>query len=350
MGSLTLRLACRRSLVDGCGRVSSKNRREPDGYRGGAELADVIRKCDTIHHFCINGEMFPTEVEIGRFANASFFHMYPFRNYDDWAISALKQINDRGGMSNARRRGRRWTTPVPTGVRSYRSASTPRRGCQSPCPRWRAGSTIWRNRTTSCCTRTQKSTRCLRCSTRRTPYRCCRDPRRCITRKGPRGRAMDRSWISFTSASRTGWTNYHDVAFDGFRLYDFGEKMFVGLEYSSLWQDIASSSPGRMSCFIFTSESYGAIFVEEIYRHFAFSSALLLRSFPTRQVILVKFFFRTLFIDQQRDHFGGYFVHEITLVFNTKIVAFEAHPMLQTSSHQNNYEQGAEEFRQDQPQ
>ena len=68
-------------------------------------MADVIRKCDTIHHFCINGEMFPTEVEIGRFANASFFHMYPFRNYDDWAISALKQIYDRGGAEQCEKEG-----------------------------------------------------------------------------------------------------------------------------------------------------------------------------------------------------------------------------------------------------
>jgi len=42
--------------------------------------------------------MFPQGVEIERFENTAFFHLYPFRNYNAWAISALKQIFDRGGV------------------------------------------------------------------------------------------------------------------------------------------------------------------------------------------------------------------------------------------------------------
>jgi hypothetical protein len=99
MGSLTLRIACRNSLIADCGRIS-RHTIEPDGLRDGQELAGIIRECNSTHHFCLVKEMFPAGSEILRFENTSFFHMYPFRNYDAWATSALKQEFDRGGLKN----------------------------------------------------------------------------------------------------------------------------------------------------------------------------------------------------------------------------------------------------------
>ncbi|KAL3817092.1 hypothetical protein ACHAXA_009923 [Cyclostephanos tholiformis] len=99
MGSMTLRIACRNSLITNCGRLS-RNRVEPDGFRDGSELAGIMRRCNSTHHFCLGREMFPMGSEISRFESTSFFHLYPFRNYDAWAISALKQVFDRGGVEN----------------------------------------------------------------------------------------------------------------------------------------------------------------------------------------------------------------------------------------------------------
>ena len=102
MGSLTLRLACRKSLLESCG-IRSKNRVEPDGFLDGAKLAVIIRECTSTHHFCLKSDMFPDEIEIARFENTSFFHLYPFRNYDDWTISAIKHEFYRGGAEQCKK-------------------------------------------------------------------------------------------------------------------------------------------------------------------------------------------------------------------------------------------------------
>ncbi len=102
MGSTTLRIACSRSLEESCGRKST-NRLQPDGFKDGAKLTGIIRKCTSTHHFCVKSEMFPAEIEIEPFENTSFFHLYPFRNYDDWTISALKQEFDRGGAEQCKK-------------------------------------------------------------------------------------------------------------------------------------------------------------------------------------------------------------------------------------------------------
>jgi len=101
MGSLTLRLACRQSLIESCG-ITSKHRVDPDGFRDGTKLAGIIRECTSTHHFCLKSDMFPDEIEIERFENTSFFHLYPFRNYDDWTISALKHEFYRGGAERCK--------------------------------------------------------------------------------------------------------------------------------------------------------------------------------------------------------------------------------------------------------
>ena len=93
MGSLTLRNACRRNLQDSCG-LQSRLTVDPNGYWNITEFGEIIRKCTATNHFCLRSGMFKPETE--RFDATVFFHLYPFRNYDAWTRSALKEAFDKG--------------------------------------------------------------------------------------------------------------------------------------------------------------------------------------------------------------------------------------------------------------
>ena len=58
------------------------------------KLFKTIRDCTETYHFCLKGIAMPTDVPA--FADLFFLHLFPFRNYDEWATSALKQQYDRG--------------------------------------------------------------------------------------------------------------------------------------------------------------------------------------------------------------------------------------------------------------
>mmetsp|Transcript_20510 Transcript_20510/g.44513 ORF Transcript_20510/g.44513 Transcript_20510/m.44513 type:complete len:357 (-) Transcript_20510:54-1124(-) len=94
MGSLTLRKACKNNLQNSCG-MEPKGRIDPNGYSNITWFSEIIQQCDTTHHFCLRLGMFKKEME--KIEGIVFFHLYPFRKYDSWAISALKQPYDRGG-------------------------------------------------------------------------------------------------------------------------------------------------------------------------------------------------------------------------------------------------------------
>ena len=102
MGSLTLRKACRDNLKTSCG-MESKLQIDPNGYSNTKELAEIIRQCNTTHHFCQRRGVFNSrgwgrpKSWIDPFDKIVFMHLYPFRNYDSWTVSALKQSYDRGG-------------------------------------------------------------------------------------------------------------------------------------------------------------------------------------------------------------------------------------------------------------
>jgi len=96
MGSLTLRHACRKNLIDSCGSQQSwlleaaeKAKVDPIGYWNVTKFGELIHGCNDTHHFCLRKGTFTDEVE--RFKNTVFLHLYPFRNYDEWTISALKE-------------------------------------------------------------------------------------------------------------------------------------------------------------------------------------------------------------------------------------------------------------------
>ena len=65
------------------------------GYMDEEKLFPLIRQCVNTSHFCAKEIAMPTDVPT--FNEVSFIHMFPFRNYDEWAASALKQQYDRGG-------------------------------------------------------------------------------------------------------------------------------------------------------------------------------------------------------------------------------------------------------------
>ena len=98
-GSTTLRRACRDTLEATCGvsreaHHKRKGARAPVGYENETELYRTIRNCSETTHFCLTGITMP--VDVPAFTNAFFLHLFPFRNYDEWAASALKQQYDRG--------------------------------------------------------------------------------------------------------------------------------------------------------------------------------------------------------------------------------------------------------------
>lgn len=92
--STTLRVACRKNLEATCG-VKSKTR-EPTGYMDESKLYPLLRSCTDTHHFCTKETIMPVN-DVPPFPNTTFIHMFPFRTYDEWARSALKQAFDRGG-------------------------------------------------------------------------------------------------------------------------------------------------------------------------------------------------------------------------------------------------------------
>ena len=123
LGSTTLRKACRRYIDKTCPQINFKtymNGRErrsraPAGYFGGDRLVSIMNECVDTHYFCVNqiqaGDMFPSQPMLSNMNNESemaamntyvgqnveYIHLFPFRNYNDWVKSAIKQQYDRGG-------------------------------------------------------------------------------------------------------------------------------------------------------------------------------------------------------------------------------------------------------------
>ncbi|KAL9179165.1 hypothetical protein ACHAXT_008455 [Thalassiosira profunda] len=94
MGSATLRTACRDTLETTCG-VDTDRKVDPKGYNDPGELADLVRECNETHHFCQRRGLLKESTP--PITGVTFLHLYPFRNYDEWTTSALKQPFDRDG-------------------------------------------------------------------------------------------------------------------------------------------------------------------------------------------------------------------------------------------------------------
>ena len=110
--STTLRDACKHLLDDKCPEVP--RRHDPYGYRSPTEFYHAVNICTEVHQFCVQGGDLLMNV-IGysgtendddeeRKLEASeakeamhFVHLVPFRNFNEWAASALKQIYEVDG-------------------------------------------------------------------------------------------------------------------------------------------------------------------------------------------------------------------------------------------------------------
>ena len=92
-GSTTLRKACRINMRETCGIWEKSRGRGSPGYMDGSKLFPLIERCNSTHHFCAKEITVP--LDLPNFSDLEFVHMFPFRNYDEWAQSALKQQYDR---------------------------------------------------------------------------------------------------------------------------------------------------------------------------------------------------------------------------------------------------------------
>ncbi len=96
--SSTLRKACMETQYDTCNLPRKpEGMKWPDGYRSPKRLAQLFGECPETRHFCVQDIRGPITRNYANFNTRTFLHLFPFRNYDEWALSALKQISYRDG-------------------------------------------------------------------------------------------------------------------------------------------------------------------------------------------------------------------------------------------------------------
>ena len=91
-GSTTLRFACKVNYRKTCNipfGPRTPNKGHPVGYMNETALYPLIRQCRNTSHFCAKEIIMP--IEEPKYENVMFIHMFPFRQFDDWAKSALKE-------------------------------------------------------------------------------------------------------------------------------------------------------------------------------------------------------------------------------------------------------------------
>jgi len=128
LGSTTLRAACNKNLYRTCPQINftaytngrERRSRAPAGYFGGDRLISVMNECVDTYYFCVNQitamDLLPSttadESDIattaGMTQKVEYIHLFPFRNYNDWVRSAIKQSYDRGGEQDCLRVMKLW--------------------------------------------------------------------------------------------------------------------------------------------------------------------------------------------------------------------------------------------------
>ncbi|KAL7541423.1 hypothetical protein ACHAXR_010910 [Thalassiosira sp. AJA248-18] len=95
--STTLRKACYKNIRDDCKDLEWPTQADPFGYRKVDDFFRVVKECDDINHYCVQGG--DAEMSIINYDKNTddrdpihFVHMVPFRQFDDWVESAIKQI------------------------------------------------------------------------------------------------------------------------------------------------------------------------------------------------------------------------------------------------------------------
>ena len=121
MASSTLRKACIDVQCSTCPndiistRICNNNGNStwkmPDGYRSPTRLLHLLTNCPNTRHFC---QMEGIPLTIGYvvatddnrvYNERTFLHMFPFRRYDAWSVSALHQVSYRDGESGCNETG-----------------------------------------------------------------------------------------------------------------------------------------------------------------------------------------------------------------------------------------------------
>lgn len=75
----------------------------PEGYRTPKRLTQLFGECPETRHFCVQDVRGPITRNYTNFYDTrTFLHMFPWRSYDEWALSALKQISYRDGEEGCR--------------------------------------------------------------------------------------------------------------------------------------------------------------------------------------------------------------------------------------------------------
>ena len=74
----------------------------PEGYRTPVRLVQLFGLCPNTRHFCVMGYIPLTKGYVDHHPNRTFLHMFPHRNYDQWARSALHQVSYREGEEGCR--------------------------------------------------------------------------------------------------------------------------------------------------------------------------------------------------------------------------------------------------------
>lgn len=98
--STTLRRACYEHMKRKCDAIKFRTQHDPFGYRKVDDFFRAVKECDNIDHFCVQGgDMGMNIINYDNTTNGyrerdpvHFVHMVPFRNYDEWVESAIKQI------------------------------------------------------------------------------------------------------------------------------------------------------------------------------------------------------------------------------------------------------------------
>lgn len=97
--SSTLRQSCQDTQLETCGiEPKGPGNKRPDGYMTAKRLIQVMNECPKTRHYCVRADTQPLIRNYTQFHETNtFLHLFPFRNYDEWAVSALRQIYFRDG-------------------------------------------------------------------------------------------------------------------------------------------------------------------------------------------------------------------------------------------------------------
>jgi len=118
--STTLRRACYEHQKESCPEIEFPQQQDPFGYRKVDDFFYAVKKCKDINHFCVQGG--DANMSIINYKGSDtddtqkkgdetkddnldrepfhFIHMVPFRNYNNWVESAIKQIYTIDGSCN----------------------------------------------------------------------------------------------------------------------------------------------------------------------------------------------------------------------------------------------------------